>query len=173
MCYYRLYVFSACGHTAYSSSPLRQCCDSRARRLQLLTQSALTYWDDCPVRDSHAFQTVKVERPCEICKTSRDALLQHLDTIHTIRVDDTRWKVSYAGPEAVWDKEKPGLTLLESVKKREQALESVPLTPATQKSAKSTKTERSYKTARSRRSIRDSGQRWISAMRSSVKREAA
>ncbi|PSK46181.1 hypothetical protein B9Z65_5149 [Elsinoe australis] len=139
MCYYRLYVFSACGHTAYSSSPLRQCRDSRARRLQLLTQSVLTYWDHCPVRDSHAFQTVKVERPCEICRTSRDALLQHLDTIHTIRVDDTGWKVSYAGPEAVWDKEKTGLILLEEC---EEARAGIGERPA---DARNTKEREKYK----------------------------
>ncbi|KAF2227970.1 hypothetical protein BDZ85DRAFT_255189 [Elsinoe ampelina] len=133
MCYYRLHIFTTCGHTSFSPNPVRQCRESTTYRLKLMTRSALTPWLGCPIRTTHPLQTFKVERLCNQCQTARDNLLYHLDSAHVIRVDDTKWKVSYAAPEAVWQANDPKLGLLERVRRRDRAgagQTSVPPTPA-------------------------------------------
>ena len=90
MCYHKLYIFTTCGHSTYSSRPLRLC-----RHASIAPVS--TYSHTCKLR-AHPFQSLRIEALCTNCQTERDSLLTVLESHSIVRFEESRWKVSYEAP---------------------------------------------------------------------------
>ena len=91
MCYHKLYIFTTCGHSIYSSVPLLTC------RHASIAPTSL-YSIECKMQ-AHPFQSLKIESLCFTCQRRRSVLLEQLENQQLIRFDDWQWKVSYAVPD--------------------------------------------------------------------------
>jgi len=90
MCWHKLYIFTTCGHSTYSSQPLIICRDASIG-------PSSTYSESCNLR-AHPFHTIKIEQNCFACRKQRDRLMERLDNAQVVRFDECRWKVSYDTP---------------------------------------------------------------------------
>jgi len=93
MCWHKLYIFTTCGHSTYSSQPLIVCGHASIGPTS-------TFSESCSLR-AHPFQTVKIEQNCPACRKQRDRLIERLDTTQIVRFDECQWKVSYDSPSPV------------------------------------------------------------------------
>ena len=90
MCYHKLYIFTTCGHSTYSTHPLRLC-----RHASIAPTS--TYSQNCRLH-AHPFQSLRIEALCASCQAARDSLLTVLESRSIVRFDEWKWKVSYEAP---------------------------------------------------------------------------
>ena len=89
MCYHRLYIYTACGHSIWASAPLIECNDAAVPPNRMSSTKCE------PI--AHPYQSWKLESLCLGCQHRREALLGKLEQ-NQVMYEDWRWKVSYGMP---------------------------------------------------------------------------
>ncbi|KAF2096553.1 hypothetical protein NA57DRAFT_58462 [Rhizodiscina lignyota] len=95
MCYHQLYIFTTCGHSTLSSTPIHLC----AHFLSTENPSSSTTCPSPP--QTHPYRSHKTHTLCLFCSLRRDYLLMSLESEQQeVRFDEWRWKVAYRNPAA-------------------------------------------------------------------------
>lgn len=90
MCCHRLFIYSTCGHSHLSPTPLILC-------RHACIPPNLTYSTTCELI-AHPYQSWKVESLCPECHARRVRLLAQVEVAQVVKFDEWRWKVSYGMP---------------------------------------------------------------------------
>jgi hypothetical protein len=90
MCCHRLYIYTTCGHTTLSPSPIIECrlasiepAQHRSTGCELVT---------------HPYQSWKLEKLCPPCHKEREVLMSRIEAVQAIKFDEGKWRVSYGMP---------------------------------------------------------------------------
>ncbi|EMC93421.1 hypothetical protein BAUCODRAFT_76313 [Baudoinia panamericana UAMH 10762] len=90
MCCHRLFVYSVCGHSAFSITPLILCQDAAiAPDAEHSSRCELV---------AHPYRSLKLDMLCPSCQQRRDAILGRVEQCQVVTYDEYKWKVSYAMP---------------------------------------------------------------------------
>jgi hypothetical protein len=87
MCCHRLYIYTTCGHSTLSPSPIIEC------RLASI-EPAQHRSTDCELV-THPYQSWKLEKLCPPCYEQREALMSRIEAVQAIIFDEGKWRVSY------------------------------------------------------------------------------
>ncbi|KAF2232271.1 hypothetical protein EV356DRAFT_534755 [Viridothelium virens] len=108
MCYYRLNIFTHCGHTSYSPLPPVAC-----PRASFPPES---HHSETCIPKAHPFQTLRVEGNCGPCERKKEERFTRVfggdrehggkggegeeeAIVERIKVEEWKWKVRYAAPK--------------------------------------------------------------------------
>lgn len=87
MCCHRLYVYTVCGHSTFSQTPLELC-----RNAGIPPEG--DHSTTCELM-AHPYKSWKFERLCPPCQSRRDYLMGGFESSQTVTYDEWQWKVSY------------------------------------------------------------------------------
>jgi hypothetical protein len=90
MCVHRLYIYTVCGHTIFSSKPIVMC-------LNASIPPDGCFSTTCDLI-SHPFQSWQLNSLCPSCEYTRTRLLARIDAAQAITYNEVKWKVSYGMP---------------------------------------------------------------------------
>lgn len=101
MCYHRLFIYTTCGHSSFSSVPILMC-----RHASIAPSS--TFSMACIIV-AHPYKSTKLAQLCPPCQHQRDTLLDHIESGLIVKYDTWRWKVSYGvtpHKQEAWDRQR-------------------------------------------------------------------